>query len=56
LRRPRLPTALASGLLLVAMVASGPAFAQAPSPNYSGDVLTRSTVTGDWGGVRNELA
>jgi porin len=25
-------------------------------PNYSGDFLTRSTITGDWGGTRNELA
>ncbi len=23
---------------------------------YSGDFLTRSTLTGDWGGVRNDLA
>lgn len=27
-----------------------------PSPNYSGDIWTRSTLTGDWGGVRNDLA
>ena len=27
-----------------------------PTPNYSGDFLTRSTMTGDWGGVRNDLA
>lgn len=30
------------------------AFAQ--TPNYSGDIWSRSTLTGDWGGVRNELA
>jgi porin len=28
----------------------------APSPNYSGDFWTRSTLSGDWGGLRNELA
>ena len=27
-----------------------------PPPNYSGDFWTRSTLTGDWGGLRNELA
>lgn len=26
------------------------------TPNYSGDFWTRSTLTGDWGGVRNQLA
>ncbi|HEY3838949.1 MAG TPA: hypothetical protein VGL72_20390 [Bryobacteraceae bacterium] len=30
--------------------------AAASAPNYSGNLLTRSTLTGDWGGVRNELA
>jgi porin len=31
--------------------------ADAPPPNpYSGDLWTRSTLTGDWGGVRNQLA
>jgi len=33
--------------------APGEAVAAAP---YSGDFLTRSTLTGDWGGVRNDLA
>src|SRR3954466_16372298 len=32
------------------------AHAQLPTPDYSGDFLTRSTLTGDWGGLRNELA
>jgi porin len=27
-----------------------------PAPNYSGDVFSRSTLTGDWGGRRNEWA
>jgi len=26
------------------------------SPTYSGDLLNRSTLTGDWGGARNDLA
>ena len=26
------------------------------SPNYSGDFWSRSTLSGDWGGLRNELA
>ena len=35
-----------------AVAAASPA---APAP-YSGDFLTRSTMTGDWGGARNDLA
>lgn len=27
-----------------------------PAPNYSGPIAERSTLTGDWGGSRNELA
>lgn len=27
-----------------------------PTPNYSGDLMNRSTLTGDWGGLRNDLA
>jgi porin len=30
--------------------------ALAADPDYSGDFLKRSTLTGDWGGVRNDLA
>lgn len=26
------------------------------TPNYSGDLMHRSTLTGDWGGLRNDLA
>ena len=33
---------------------TAPAFAA--DSNYSGDFLKRSTLTGDWGGVRNDLA
>src|SRR5215471_10823847 len=28
----------------------------APALDYSGDIWNRSTLTGDWGGLRNELA
>lgn len=35
---------------------TAPAATSQPTPNYSGDLLTRSTLTGDWGGLRNELA
>ncbi len=30
--------------------------AQQSAPSYAGDFLTRSTLTGDWGGLRNTLA
>lgn len=30
--------------------------AQDATPTYSGDLLNRSTLTGDWGGARNEMA
>jgi porin len=34
-----------------------PTLAEAPSaPSYSGDLWNRSTLTGDWFGVRNDLA
>jgi porin len=55
-RRRFLLSAIASGLLLALATVSMPAKAQAPAPNYSGDILNRSTLTGDWGGARNELA
>jgi porin len=38
------------GLLCIAQ----PVFAD--ETTYSGDIMTRSTLTGDWGGVRNDLA
>ncbi len=31
-------------------------FAQERSTDYSGDFWSRSTMTGDWGGIRNDLA
>ena len=54
--RRRLVRALAAGLWLLVAAFSTSAKAQVPAPNYSGDFLTRSTLTGDWGGVRNDLA
>lgn len=44
----------AAALLLA--TATHPASAQEASPTYSGDLLERSTLTGDWGGLRNDLA
>ncbi len=47
-------------VLLVFFCLSPAVFAAEQQPAaaepYSGDFLTRSTLTGDWGGVRNELA
>jgi porin len=45
-------------VLCLALAAGGavPCLGQGPSPTYSGDLLTRSTSTGDWFGVRNDLA
>jgi len=40
--------------LLAICCCSSPAFAA--DTTYSGDLLTRSTLTGDWGGERNDLA
>jgi len=42
-----------TGIFLDAQAFAGEAM---PAPNYSGDFLTRSTLTGDWGGARNDLA
>jgi porin len=45
-------------VISVFLCAASPAFAGEPGQDnlYSGDLLTRSTLTGDWGGVRNDLA
>jgi porin len=40
--------------VLAIFCCTAPAFAA--DPTYSGDFLTRSTLTGDWGGARNDLA
>jgi len=41
------------GLFLIAQAGAEEA---APAKTYSGDFWTRSTLTGDWGGLRNDLA
>lgn len=49
-----------AGLLAIgaSVVVASTAFAvePPPTPNYSGELMTRSTLTGDWGGTRNDLA
>lgn len=42
-------------IFLSVMVLVSQSFAQ-ETPNYSGNFLTRSTLTGDWGGIRNDWA
>jgi hypothetical protein len=37
--------------VFVAAPVSSPAAEQEHAPNYSGDLRTRSTMTGDWGGA-----
>ncbi|HUL41084.1 MAG TPA: carbohydrate porin [Burkholderiales bacterium] len=46
----------AISLLLGMSLVSNSVGAENGSPTYSGDFLKRSTLTGDWGGARNELA
>jgi porin len=43
-------------LVLISFSTQAGAEEAMPAPNYSGDFLTRSTLTGDWGGARNDLA
>jgi porin len=45
-------------ILIMGMLLSTQAVAEeaAADPNYSGDFWSRSTMTGDWGGMRNEWA
>jgi porin len=47
-----------AGIALTCMLLRVPARAEEPASAdpYSGDFFTRSTLTGDWGGVRNDLA
>ncbi|HMJ50345.1 MAG TPA: hypothetical protein VK440_07260, partial [Burkholderiales bacterium] len=45
-----------SAFLFALFLVSTLAVAQEVSPTYSGDLLNRSTLTGDWGGARNDLA
>jgi len=41
---------------ILVLLASVNVNAQLPTPDYSGSLWTRSTLTGDWGGARNTLA
>jgi len=41
---------------IITVLGVGSRFATAADTTYSGDLLNRSTLTGDWGGVRNDLA
>ena len=51
-------TALAMVILLAGLLFGGSAMAEeaAPAKTYSGDIWSRSTLTGDWGGLRNDWA
>jgi porin len=54
--RRRRRVGLAAIAVLLGLFLSSPAFGQEETPNYSGEFWTRSTLTGDWGGIRNDLA
>jgi porin len=41
---------------VIALALARAAEAQLPPPNYSGDFWSRPALTGDWGGLRNDLA
>jgi porin len=43
-------------LLMLGSAPSTSVWAQEEATNYSGDLFSRSTLTGDWGGSRNDLA
>lgn len=49
----KLPIAVA---LLAFLCFTSTCFAEEQATNYSGDFWSRSTLTGDWGGVRNDWA
>jgi porin len=52
----RRSVSLAVITVLIGLFLSAPVFGQEQTPNYSGDFWTRSTLTGDWSGVRNDWA
>lgn len=56
MRTRRFSVVILASLIMIFMASL--AFSANPSPDntYSGDWLTRSTLTGDWGGARNDLA
>lgn len=43
-------------MLIVMLATLMAGFANAADQGYSGDILSRSTMTGDWGGMRNDLS
>ena len=43
-------------LIFLLAGAAASVYAQGPTPDNSGDFFRRATMTGDWGGTRNELA
>src|SRR6266581_193008 len=51
-------TVIVMGAILLGMLLRAPVGAEEASPAnpYSGDIWTRSTLSGDWWGVRNDLA
>jgi porin len=52
------PSAVIAGILLlvISVWTRAEAAGAAATDSYSGDLFTRSTFTGDWGGARNDLA
>lgn len=46
---------MVTGALLLGLFPWTQAFAEEGAQTYSGDMLSRSTLTGDWGGLRNDL-
>ncbi len=52
----RMRTSLYFGLLTLGLCTSAAAFAQEQSPDYSGDLWSRTKLTGDWGGTRTDWA
>ncbi len=55
MRKPA-PIAMVMILAGIALCLGSQAIAADESRKYSGDLLSRSTLTGDWGGSRNDLA
>jgi porin len=52
----RRPAIVGLSVVLVWAILGTSAAAQEEEPSYSGDFFSRSTLTGDWGGSRNDLA
>src|SRR4051812_50068484 len=56
MKRERMRLRAIFGVLTVTVSALTARAQVGPPPDYAGDFWTRSTLTGDWGGLRNELA